>query len=84
MEYKVFLQKAGLNEKQVVLLRWISVTVGGVYPIESKEKNIAFKLENLGLIKLHKKLPKLSASLTNKGKEIIQRLNSTYEEWIIN
>jgi hypothetical protein len=84
MEYKAFLKQTGLNEKQIVLLRWISVTVGGVLHIEPKEKSIALKLEKLGLIKLNKDMPKFSASLTNKGKEIIKRLDSTYQEWIIN
>jgi hypothetical protein len=32
MEYNDFLRQTGLNEKQIVLLRWISVTVGEYCP----------------------------------------------------
>jgi hypothetical protein len=84
MEYKDFLTKTRLNEKQIVLLRWISVTVGGIHPIEAKETGVALKLNKLGLIRLYKDKQKLSASLTQKGKEILKQLNSISQELIIN
>jgi hypothetical protein len=68
----IIAQPTDFNEKERLLLRWISRTVGGLMPIESQEKRTAIALEKRGFIKLIRQNGLLKGHFTEKGRATLR------------
>jgi len=63
-----------INKKQLILLRWISITVGGLLPLERKDRTTARVLEKKGLVCLTRSISTGhgEARLTQGGREYLR------------